>query len=603
MRLYCHGPPTQQLCWGHLPISQSRKSSMIANEFRSELRRRLAQNADRVLLRIVISGSSVLELTGNQILRQASQLAQNFTRSQPGNVVLILLPHSPELFLLHLGLVLTERIPAILPWPTPRIDPEKYQRNLLHQLGNLPAHEIVTLPSLAQNLSSALAYSVSACPIASAGRWEEAFSVPLPVERVPPGDVDQPASSAPAEALFLQFSGGTTGAQKAVVITAPMFAAQLERLGSCVSFTAGDSVVSWLPMYHDMGLIACLWLPLWYGAQSLHMAASDWLLDPALLFKFVTRYRGTFCWLPNFAFSFMAGQHQRIQGDYALHQVRAWINCSEPIRLLSFNAFAQHFAHWGVVPESLQASYAMAENVFAVTQTELGKPPASFVRASVDRGANYPLAFDLVEDVYVSSGKVLDGMRVRIVNSEGALCEDGAAGEIQIQTESMFSGYWGRKGFTTSAFTSDGWYATGDYGFFAKCELFVVGRLKDIIIVGGQNVFPEDVEAVVNTVPGVYPGRVVAFGVINEAHGTEGLAIVAETRGEYHSADVGSLQHEIFQLVLNTIGVAPRLVTLVPQRWIVKSTAGKISRRETRDRFQREILAAQQQSVTPGVVL
>jgi fatty-acyl-CoA synthase len=563
---------------------------MIANEFRSELRRRLEQSGPRVLLRIVVSGSSTVELTGSQLLRQALQLAQKFTRSQAGNVVLLLLPHSTELFLLQVGLVLTERIPAILPWPTNRIDPEKYQRNLLHQLGNLPANEIVTLPKLAQNLSSALPYSVSACSIDSARRLEETFSIPLALERVLPREGSQATSLLPAEALFLQFSGGTTGAQKAVVITAPMLRAQLESLQACLGFTAGDSVVSWLPLYHDMGLIACLWLPLWNGAPSLHLAASDWLLNPALLFEFITRNRGTLCWLPNFAFSFMAGQHDRIQGVYSLHEVRAWINCSEPVRLSSFDAFAEHYARWGVRPESLQASYAMAENVFAVTQTELGKPPVTFPRASVNRGGAYPqLAFDLIDDVYVSSGRMLDGMRVRIVNSDGAPCEDKAAGEIQIHTASLFSGYWGRQGFVTSAFTGDGWYATGDYGFLAEGELFVVGRLRDMIIVGGQNIFPEDVETVVNSLPGVYPGRVVAFGVMNEAHGTEGLAVVAETREDFASVDVNSLQQEIFTVVLNAIGIAPRAVAVVPQRWIVKSTAGKISRRDTRERFQREI--------------
>ncbi len=573
------------------PLRQPLGSFMIANEFRSELRRRLEQNGARVLLRVVMSGSATVELTGIQILHQALQLARKFTGSRAGNVVFLLLPHSPELFLLHVGLVLTERIPAILPWPTNRIDPEKYQRNLLHQLGNLPADEIITSSELAQNLRSALPYPVSACPIDSTRRWEQAFSVPLSLEPVPPSDVRQTASLRPAEALFLQFSGGTTGPQKAVVITAPMLAAQLESLRTCLAFTPEDSVVSWLPMYHDMGLIACLWLPLWNGAPSLHFAAADWLLNPALLFEFVTRHRGTLCWLPNFAFSFMAGQHDRIQGTYSLHLVRAWINCSEPVRLLSFNAFAEHYAHWGVSPDSLQASYAMAENVFAVTQTELGKPPVTFPRASVNRGGTYPqLAFDLIDDVYVSSGRVLEGMQVRIVNSEGAPCEDGGAGEIQIRTQSLFSGYWGGQGFVTSAVSADGWYATGDYGFFADGELFVVGRLRDMIIVAGQNILPEDVETVVNSVAGIYPGRVVAFGVMNEAHGTEGLAIVAETRGDFSSADVVSLQNEIFRLIVNTIGVAPRVVAVVPQRWIVKSTAGKISRRDTRDRFQREML-------------
>jgi len=153
----------------------------------------------------------------------------------------------------------------------------------------------------------------------------------------------------------------------------------------------------------------------------------------------------------------------------------------------------------------------------------------------------------------------------------------------------LFSGYWGPQGYVTNAFTADHWYATGDYGFLVDEELFVIGRLKDIIIIGGQNIFPEDVEVLVNSVPAIYPGRVVVFGIMDEQTGTESLVVVAEMRGEYDRVHAQSLGRDIHKLVLTTIGIAPRRVAVVPERWIVKSTAGKISRRETRDRFVREL--------------
>jgi acyl-CoA synthetase (AMP-forming)/AMP-acid ligase II len=420
------------------------------------------------------------------------------------------------------------------------------------------------------------------------GRWEESFSVPL---RLSEEDLVKPScvpSQDPGAALFLQFSGGTTGSQKAVVITAPMLTRQLECLRGALFFSSEDVVVSWLPLYHDMGLIGCLWLPLWHAAPSVQFAANDWLLNPGLVFEYLERYKGTFCWLPNFAFSYLAGQRARMSGPYSLSHVRAFVDCSEPVRLSSLRAFAETFADWDVSLEQIQASYAMAENVFAVTQTKIDRAPRTIARTAVRSGRNRtPLAFDLIDEEYVSSGAPVTGVRIRIANSQGDIRSEFDPGEIQISTESLFSGYWGSQGFTTSSFTCDGWHATGDYGFLANGELYVIGRLKDIVIVGGQNIFPEDVETVVNTVSGIYPGRVVAFGIENP-HDTESLIVVAEMKGAYDRDRAAALEKETARLILTTIGIGPGRVCVLPERWIVKSTAGKISRRETRERYLRE---------------
>lgn len=566
--------------------------TLKAMDFRSELRRRLQQNRDRIILRIVVSpGTAPVELSGGDILARAPALAADYLQAPESGVVLLLLPHSVELFLLHLGLVLEGRVPAILAWPTSRIDPAKYQHNLLHQLRHLPAHQLITLPRLAANLGHGLQFPATACTIENAAKWEEAFAIPLPAEPPTGAPVRPTACDAPADALFLQFSGGTTGAQKAVVVTAPMLEAQLARLAELLEFTEMDGVASWLPMYHDMGLIACLWFPLWCGAPSLQFSASDWLLRPESLFHYMERYRATFCWLPNFAFSYLAAQRGRMKGRYSLSHVRAWINCSEPVRLRSFREFAGTFQEWGVCMESLQASYALAENVFAVTQTRVASLPRTFPRSHLRQQAAFgPTAFELLDDVYVASGQILNGTEVRIVSPAGRICSDCETGNIELRSESLFSGYWTSGGLVTSSFSADGWYTTGDYGFLAGGDLYVIGRLKDIMIVGGQNVFPEDVELVVNSADSIYPGRVAAFGVVDELYGTESIAVVAEMRGEFDAQAAETLERQIMKLVVSAIGIAPRYVAVVPERWMVKSTAGKISRKETRERFKRERL-------------
>jgi fatty-acyl-CoA synthase len=560
---------------------------MKAEEFRSELRRRLQRHADDVLLNIFVSGGQLRELKGIDILHESERLAE-LSKAPSGAVVLLLLPHSVELFLLHIGLILTGRIPAILPWPTSRVDTEKFQTNLLHQFRNLPADELITVPELASNLGARLPYRVVACALEKDALHTGGIELALPISEAGEAQADHAKFQDFGDALFLQFSGGTTGSQKAVVITAPILSRQLECLAEALDFSSKDAVVSWLPLYHDMGLIGCLWLPLWHAARSVQFAASEWLLNPGLLFEYLERFNATFCWMPNFAFTYLAGQRERMSGPYTLNHVRSFINCSEPVRLRSIRGFSIAFADWGVTPQQIHASYAMAENVFAVTQTRIGDVPRSLSRSEIaSERNNTALAFDVVDELYVSSGAPIPGMQVRIVSAAGELRSERQAGEIQLLTESLFNGHWGPEGFVTSTFTADGWYSTGDYGFMAGGELFVIGRIKDIVIVAGQNIFPEDVENVVNKVEGIYPGRAVAFGIEN-AYETESLIVVAEMKGSYDRYRAGALEKEIAGLVMTAIGISPRRVSVVPERWIVKSTAGKISRRETRKRYLRE---------------
>jgi fatty-acyl-CoA synthase len=565
---------------------------MTADQFRALLRQRLESVPDRVLLRVLVAGreNGLVELTGVQLLARSVELAQNYCQAPLSGVVLLLLPHSVELFLLHLGLLLLGRLPAILAWPTNRIDPEKYQRNLLHQLQSLPASQLLTVPRLARNLGPGLPFAVTECPINDCKRLESLFSVDLTFPRIEKQYPHRVEADVPEEALFLQFSGGTTGNQKSVVVTTPMLVNQLDRLSKALEFNRDDGVVSWLPMYHDMGLIAGFWLALWNAAPSTQFAASEWLMDPGMLFHLMSKYRATFCWLPNFAFAYLAAQKERVERTETLGHVRAWINCSEPVRGRSFNAFTEAFSALGVRPEQCQACYAMAESVFAVTQTPLGGVPATFSRLAVE-GASLDqrqTSYSLLDDYYVSSGQNLPDTAVRIRRSTGDICGDAVAGAIEIRGPSMFCGYWGKDGFKNQSLTADGWYVTGDYGFTHMGDLYVIGRIKDMIIAAGVGVFPEDIEALVHTVKGIHPGRVVAFGVDDQAQGTESLAVVAEMRGEFDSSSAAGLEHEIRRLISSALGISVRYVRVTPGRWIVKSTAGKISRRETRLRFLEE---------------
>ncbi len=546
-------------------------------------------------LRIVCGGATKQdeELTTGEALAIGNTLLDPLGVASTERVVLLLLPHSVELFCLHLALVFRGNVPAILPWPTSRVDAEKYQRNLVHQLQGLPAARLITLPKLAGNIGESLGFPVSGLQRAALEKFEAAFAAKC--ETVPADGREREMSVVeplPADALFLQFSGGTTGMQKCIVVTAELLRSQLDRLQTTLDFGPNDTVVSWLPLYHDMGLIACLWLPVWCGGTGVHLSAADWLLAPEKLFGLAEEYAATFCWLPNFAFSYLAQRKRGMRGTWKLGTMRGWVSCSEPVRERSLREFVEAFGEWGVSAGSVQASYAMAETVFAVSQTRLGEAPRVVAREQVEGGAqgNERLAFSMPGNTFVSSGRLLPETAVRIVDGTGAPCGAGMAGEIELRSSSLFAGYWGQTGFRRDCFAADGWFKTGDYGFVSDDELYVVGRFKDLIIVGGQNIFPEDVEAIVNEVEGVYAGRVVAFGMEDEAYGTQSIAVIAEMRGA-EGIVPAAMEKEIRTRVLTGIGVAPRYVKAVAERWIVKSTAGKISRKETREKFVREVSA------------
>src|SRR2546429_1883420 len=227
---------------------------------------------DRVLLRVVNppGAQAVHEFTGKHLL-DSEKIAGLQPISGDSRIVLLLLPHSPELFLLQIGLTLCGKVPAVLPWPTTRVDGQKYQRNLLHQLNQLPADHLITLPRLAKTLQPGVGFPVSGCEVANSSRFETMF-----MERFTAESRQQPITVSnrhlPEDALFLQFSGGTTGTQKCVVVTGAMLAEQVCRLSEALAQHESDGIVSWLPLYHDMGLIACLYFPLCAGVPSLHFA-------------------------------------------------------------------------------------------------------------------------------------------------------------------------------------------------------------------------------------------------------------------------------------------------------------------------------------------
>jgi acyl-CoA synthetase (AMP-forming)/AMP-acid ligase II len=321
------------------------------------------------------------------------------------------------------------------------------------------------------------------------------------------------------------------------------------------------------------------------------MSPFDWIRAPYRLLTTVSKYKGTLSWLPNFAFNFCAQKiRDRDLEGVDLSTWRAISNCSEPMRWESHHAFYERFRSLGLKYESLCTCYAMAENVFAVTQ---GGVDVRVVYEDIERETLQTKNIVKVAQPgqltvrMMSTGKVIENTNVRIINNKGQTLPDRHVGEVAIQSDCMLTGYYHRDDATKKAFL-DGWYLTGDYGYLVQEELFITGRKKDLIIIGGKNIYPQDLELLAYDVPGVHPGRASAFGVFNEATGTEDVVLVAEV-----DVDDPEKKYAIADAIRSSVtrgsAVAPRYVHLVHHPWLVKTSSGKTARSANRDKFLMEM--------------
>jgi acyl-CoA synthetase (AMP-forming)/AMP-acid ligase II len=307
----------------------------------------------------------------------------------------------------------------------------------------------------------------------------------------------------------------------------------------------------------------------------------------------LTKYKGTLSWLPNFAYNFCAQKNRaRSLEGVDLSTWRAVINCSEPVRWESHQAFYEKFREYGLRLEALQTSYAMAENVFGVTQSDLSRPPAveeidreTFMVERVARAS-----FDGRPAMQMmSSGRPLSNTRIRVLDGRGEEVPERAIGEIALQSDCMLTGYYNRPDATEKALVG-GWYFTGDYGYVSGGEVFVSGRKKDMIIIGGKNVYPQDLEALTYEVPGVHAGRSVAFGLFDEEQGTEEAVLIAEVSSE-DEAERQKVADAIRLHVTKNSAIALRHVKVVGPRWIIKTSSGKVARSANKEKFLQELAA------------
>ena len=387
------------------------------------------------------------------------------------------------------------------------------------------------------------------------------------------------------------FTSGSVTDPKGVVIGDAQVAANHHACASAVGLDDTDRFCSWLPLYHDMGMAGVLAITMAEGLDLVLGSPEQFARSPRTWITWTAEHRATMTVAPNFAYA-LAGVALAASNGFDLSAWRLALNGAEPIDVGLVRAFLAAGAPLGLRPEVAYPCYGMAESTLAVTMPD---PSAGLDVDVVDRRA---LEHDRVAEPAADGGAMafvgspVIGMELRITEpAEGRELKDREVGEIQIRGTSLMHGYFRRPDLTAAAFTDDDWFRTGDLGYLVDGNLVVCGRIKELIIVGGRNLLPHDVERVVMTVPGVRAAGVVAFGAA--ANGTEGLVVVAETRRAHEAADAvthRALASSIATEVQERLDVTPREVVLARRGSVPRTTSGKIQRQQARALWEADAL-------------
>jgi acyl-CoA synthetase (AMP-forming)/AMP-acid ligase II len=527
-------------------------------------------------------------LTYGTLWSRAGAVAERLAFLKPAEHVVVVMPLGPQLLISQLGVMRAGGIASIFTHPSEKIASAVYSEKLRHVVETFHPRAIVTTQAYFADVEAAVGEDTEIVlfEAATGGAGEAASRWQDVSER---------------DIAMIQYSSGSTGLQKAVALSHDMVIAQCDAYAAAIGLGAGDRVCSWLPLYHDMGLFTSWLIPVLKGVPVSMIDPFLWVKQPESLLRLVTDTKGTLCWLPNFAFNLMA---QRAGGDHALaldlSTMRGFVNCSEPVSAHSLQMFEQAFAPAGLRASALWTCYAMAENSFAVSSACAGAALADTVR--LDPGKLGAGVVELAKDgrgiAIVSCGRPVPGTEVAIVHPDSGAPIEGRIGEIVLRSSYALREYYRNPELSRAAFSDGGWYRTGDLGFVHGGSVYITGRKKDLLIVGGRNFYPQDIERIADRFPGAVAGRSVALGMADEKLGTEKVILLVESRLS-DAAEKARLGIAIRNAVFDELDCPVSDVRLVPHMWLLKTSSGKIARQPNLQKYERE-LAAEKPEVKPA---
>ncbi|MGZ3769077.1 MAG: AMP-binding protein [Bdellovibrio sp.] len=393
----------------------------------------------------------------------------------------------------------------------------------------------------------------------------------------------------PTHLAMIQYTSGSTGTPKGVMLTHENLLSNIRAMGEVLQVKPNDLVVSWLPLYHDMGLIGAWLGSLYFSVRLVLMSPMTFLTHPERWLWAIHRYRATISAAPNFAYELCL--HRISENELKgldLSSLRAFINGAEAVSPETVDRFTEGFQKFGFKKEVLLPVYGLAESSVGLCFPPVGRGP---ITQSINRKIYMESAkavkvseFDPTAIRFVGCGFPLPGHKIRIVDKFQHELPENIEGEIQFCGPSATSGYFDNIDKTKKLFVGS-WLETGDRGYISNGELFITGRIKDIIIRGGRHIYPQEIETAVGNIQGIRKGRVVAFGGYDSISGTEKLIVAAETR-EINPEILNVLKQQINKVTAEFAGDPPEEVVLTPPGAILKTSSGKLRRSATRELYE-----------------
>jgi len=493
-----------------------------------------------------------------------------------GDAVGLMLRTEEDFFFAFFGTLLAGGVPVPM-YPPARLDRlEEYAQRHAGMLQNAEARVLITFRQ-AERVAGALAVRVASL---------DGVTV---VERLArPGAEAPRIRLAPEEPALVQYTSGSTGEPKGVLLSHANVLANIRAIGRGIAIAPEDVAVSWLPLYHDMGLIGSWLAALFFGIPIVILSPLSFLSRPARWLWALHAHRGTLSAAPNFAFELCVRKvsDEEIRG-LDLSAWRAAFNGAEPVSPETMERFTRRFAPHGFRAEAMCPVYGLAESAAALTVPPLTRGPwvERVARKPFERSREARLASpdDASPLRFVSCGRALPEHEVRIVDAEGRPARERVEGRVQFRGPSVTAGYL-RNQEATRTVLQDGWMDSGDLGYLAEGELFITGRRKDLIIKGGRNLYPQEVEEVIGDIPGIRKGCVAAFGVAETETGTERLIVVAESR-QTTPQTRERLQTAAIERVVDVLGIPPDAVVISAPGSVRKTSSGKVRRSATREAY------------------
>jgi fatty-acyl-CoA synthase len=526
----------------------------------------LSNNPNFTFLRI-ISHRNDKEFTYNDLKESIHKFISLYEKKKinEGDLVVIILKESLDLFGSFIAAILHGATPAFYAYPSPKQLPDLF----IERFNDLAANN---------NIKLLLGFE-EVCNLLNQNSNENNYKI-VDVNNIT-YDENFAINIQNKNKSFVQFSSGTTAHKKGIEISELSLLNQVKSYSKHVQFHEKSKVASWLPHYHDMGLIACMLMPLLEQIEILMFSPFEWVANPGEFLRKVDEHKCTHTWQPNFALGHMVKSIPFADvKNYDLSSLEYIACSSEPVLHETVNNFLNHFEHAKISKLSLQNCYGMAENTIYMSASK--NRVMTFLSIDYEEFKNKSEIIEKDNGYKIASvGAPLENNYMSIFDDENKEIKDGKIGNIFIKSNSLFEGYYNNKKLTDESFY-DGWFKTGDLGFKYNEEFYVTGRKKEIIIVGGQNLYPQDIESIINNSEGCIKGRNVAFGINDKRIGTEKIVIVVEIWDmKKNLIDTDAIKKKIF----NTLNVAISDILLVPHKSLAKSTAGKISRYLNKEKY------------------